>query len=290
MCFLLVLCQCDTEGYTGLDCSEAKVAEHSVSIPQRREAARALMSVRRVSRRWRDLATEHVSSIRIGDLDDFSTAKQRAAMLQTALACRGLRSLSLRNLDKLTDEEVASLRPLTTLRYLNLGGCVRLSDAIMETLSSLPLVQLNLSVTRITDHGLRLLVASTEGDSSGSGDEQHSVASKRLTTLTLYGVTRITEGKLISLFVVTQIVPCAHRPGVVWSCLPPGGVTRMAQWLPYLVSLNLRATGISKEAGQRIRASCPNKFCQVLTGASLHGSVYLGGGQEDGAVAGDPPP
>lgn len=127
------------------------------------------------------LATAHVPSVRLGDLDDLPTAKQRQALLHLALRCRGLRSLSLRNLDSLTDEDVACLHCLRALRSLNLGGCVRLTDACLETVSRLSLLSLNLAMTRVTDEGLATLAA--------------PMAPRKIATLTLYGVTRITEGK-----------------------------------------------------------------------------------------------
>lgn len=48
----------------------------------------------------------------------------------------------------------------------------------------------------------------------------------------------------------------------------------MCERLPALHSLNLRGTRLSHEAGQRIRASCINPECQVLTGAAIQ-SVYV---------------
>lgn len=208
----------------------------SISITDRRAAARTLLGVRQASRYWNQLATHLISSIRVGEMEDLTTTRQRMVMLEVVQSCRNLQSLTVRNLDWLTDADLArsiTEGGLSNLRSLNVGGCVRLTDGIILAIRDLPLEQLNLSVTKVSDVGLGYL---------GEGR-----AIQTLSTITLYGISEITEPAIIAL---VKVLPC-------------------------LSHINIRSTEIDYDAGQRIKASCLNPNAQILTGSDLgNGSVY----------------
>jgi hypothetical protein len=51
-------------------------------------------------------------------------------------------------------------------------------------------------------------------------------------------------------------------------------LVQLVEALPRLLSLNVRATVVTHEAGQRIMAQCANKRAAVLTGLGTGFSVY----------------
>jgi hypothetical protein len=243
--------QCETD-----DLPEDHPGRRVLTIPMRREAVKTVLAIRLVSRHFSHLATDLIAAIRVGEMEEITTAKHRAVLMRTILSCRNLRNLCLRNLDTLTDDEVVQFGALTRLRYINLGGCSRITDTSSEVLAALPLAHLNISVTRITDYGLSLL--------------GEAAAAKVLTTLTLYGIVTITEGG--------SFVQCMTPPLLVadmrLSFCSSGGIRALVASLPHLTSINVRGTGISFDGGQRIKNSALCKSCQVLTGPGLLTSVY----------------
>lgn len=119
---------------------------------------RWVRTARLVSKAWCRAAEQHVFGIRVnGEFAGISTARERGDLLGFVRRCQHLTSITLRNLDEITDEEAASIaRHCAHLQRLALGGCRRLGDASLRGVDELEhLAQLNLAATAITDAGLR---------------------------------------------------------------------------------------------------------------------------------------
>jgi len=130
--------------------------QSSIPFSARRDGMTTIRNIRLVCQPWREVANTLIVSVKLGDMCDISTKLQRKQLFQFVLECNNLTKLNLRNLDSIKTSDLEPLRQLSCLHTLNLGGCYSITDRICETVIHLPLVDLNLAMTQITDNSLEL--------------------------------------------------------------------------------------------------------------------------------------
>eukprot|EP00753_Platysulcus_tardus_P016047 PLAT5385.3.p1 GENE.PLAT5385.3~~PLAT5385.3.p1 ORF type:complete len:452 (-),score=120.97 PLAT5385.3:114-1469(-) len=113
---------------------------------------------RLVCKDWMFAVDDTVKRIRIGEFADVRSRARRLEVLSFASRCRSLRSFKVRNMDRLSDEELCDFRIPPYLHTLSLGGCSGLGDAAIEHIvTARSLKHVNLARSAISDDGAHLL-------------------------------------------------------------------------------------------------------------------------------------
>mmetsp|Transcript_28526 Transcript_28526/g.37321 ORF Transcript_28526/g.37321 Transcript_28526/m.37321 type:complete len:711 (+) Transcript_28526:60-2192(+) len=148
----------DSVSFNNTDIVTKQKIQNSVPFSVRRDGMNAIRAVRLVCHPWKDVANSLILSIKTGDMTEVSSKHQREQLVNFILSCDNVTKLSLRNMDCIRTADLEPLSQLRFLRNLNLGGCYRISDHIVEIIKPLSIVDLNLAMTQITDEGLELIV------------------------------------------------------------------------------------------------------------------------------------